>query len=154
MRQSELERASEAEPSSAATPEEAAARVARVRRSKLERRRIVEESFVPGVSVARLARAHAVNANQIFHWRTLYKRGRLDVDASGVELLPVRISDGRGGEASSALLAGASARHTGKAMPGGATNGVIHIETGQVRVRIEGAADAATLRVVLESLRG
>jgi transposase len=143
--------AGEAETASAVAP--AVARVARVRRSKLERRRIVEESFVPGVSVARLTRAHAVNANQIFHWRSLYKRGRLDVDATGVELLPVRISDGRGGEASSALLPGAPAHQSGKATPGGAANGVIQIETGQVRVRIEGAADASTLRVVLESLR-
>jgi transposase len=130
------------------------ARVARVRRSKLERRRIVEESFAPGVSVARLARAHAVNANQIFHWRMLYKQGRLDVDAAGVELLPVRISGGRGGEARSALLPGASARQRARVTPGGASKGVIHIETGQARVRIEGAPDAATLRVVLESLRG
>jgi transposase len=151
MRLSELERASEAEPSSAAVPAEA---VARVRRSKLERRRIVEESFAPGVSVARLARAHAVNANQIFHWRTLYKRGRLDVDATGIELLPVRISDGCGGEANSALLPGAPVHQSARATPGGASKGVIHIETGQARVRIEGAADAATLRVVLEALRG
>ena len=35
----------------------------RRRRSKEERRRVVEESFEPGVSVARLARAHQVNAN-------------------------------------------------------------------------------------------
>jgi transposase len=125
-----------------------------VRRSKLERRRIVEESFASGVSVARLARAHAVNANQIFHWRTLYKRGRLDVDATGIELLPVRISDGRGGEANSALPPGAPVHQSARATPGGASKGVIHIETGQARVRIEGAADAATLRVVLEALRG
>ena len=145
---------SEVVPSSAATPAEAEAGVTRVRRSKLERRRIVEESFAPGVSVARLARAHAVNANQIFHWRTLYKRGRLDVDAAGVELLPVRISDGCGGEANSALLPGAPVHQSARATPGGASKGVIHIETGQARVRIEGAADAATLRVVLEALRG
>jgi len=154
MRRSVLVSSSEVVPSSAATPAEAEAGVTRVRRSKLERRRIVEESFAPGVSVARLARAHAVNANQIFHWRTLYKRGRLDVDAAGVELLPVRISDGRGGEANSALLPSAPVHQSGKAMPGSATNGVIHIETGQVRVRIEGSVDESTLRVVLESLRG
>mgnify|MGYP001553382120 FL=1 len=42
---------------------------ARRRRSKQERREIVKESLKPGVSVAQMARAHAVNANQIFHWR-------------------------------------------------------------------------------------
>jgi transposase len=33
------------------------------------KRRIVEESLVPGASVARIARAHGVNANQVFAWR-------------------------------------------------------------------------------------
>ena len=42
-----------------------------------EKRRIVEESFQPGSSVARVARAHGINANQVFSWRRLYRRGRL-----------------------------------------------------------------------------
>jgi transposase len=46
-------------------------------RSKAERRRIVEETLEPGASVARVARAHGVNANQVFKWRTLYREGRL-----------------------------------------------------------------------------
>jgi transposase-like protein len=35
----------------------------RRRRSIEERRRVVEETLVPGASVARVARAHGVNAN-------------------------------------------------------------------------------------------
>jgi len=31
-----------------------------------EKRRMVEEALQPGVSVARVARAHGVNANQLF----------------------------------------------------------------------------------------
>lgn len=50
----------------------------RRRRSKQERRRIVEETLAPGASVARVARAHGVNANQVFHWRRLYHQGLLD----------------------------------------------------------------------------
>lgn len=42
-----------------------------------EKRRIVEETLVPGASVARVARAHGVNANQVFGWRQLYRQGRL-----------------------------------------------------------------------------
>ena len=38
-------------------------------RSLEERRQIVEEALVPGVSVAAIARAHGVNANLLFHWR-------------------------------------------------------------------------------------
>ena len=37
----------------------------RRRRSVQERRRIVEETLAPGASVARVARAHGVNANQV-----------------------------------------------------------------------------------------
>ena len=49
----------------------------RRRYSVAEKRQIVEESFEPGTSVARVARAHGVNANQVFTWRRLYQRGQL-----------------------------------------------------------------------------
>lgn len=38
-----------------------------------ERRDIVEETLLPGASVARVARRHAVNANQVFYWRKLFR---------------------------------------------------------------------------------
>jgi len=62
----------------------------RLRRSVAEKRRIVEETLVEGASVARVARAHGVNANQVFYWRTLYQAGRL-VASSGARLLPIRV---------------------------------------------------------------
>ena len=46
----------------------------RRRRSIAERRQVVEETLTAGASVARVARAHGVNANQVFHWRRLYQR--------------------------------------------------------------------------------
>ncbi len=49
----------------------------RQRRSIAEKRRIVEETLVEGASVARVARAHGINANQVFGWRRLYLAGRL-----------------------------------------------------------------------------
>ncbi len=49
----------------------------RRRYSIAEKRRMVEESFQAGASVARVARAHGDNANQVFGWRRLYHRGRL-----------------------------------------------------------------------------
>ena len=39
--------------------------------------RIVEETFVPGASVAIVARRNNVNANQVFGWRKKYREGRL-----------------------------------------------------------------------------
>jgi transposase len=65
------------------------------RRSIAEKRRIVEETLVPGASVARVARAHGVNANQVFGWRRPYLAGRLGEPKAGVKLLPVRVSESK-----------------------------------------------------------
>src|ERR1700719_4696384 len=43
-----------------------------------EKRRIVEEALAHGASVARVARAYGVNANQLFSWRRLYLQGQLE----------------------------------------------------------------------------
>jgi transposase-like protein len=40
---------------------------------------IVEETLVPGASVARVARKRDVNANQVFYWRKLFREGRLGI---------------------------------------------------------------------------
>ena len=107
-------------------------------RSKLERRRIVEESLEPGASVAVIARVHGVNANQVFHWRKLYREGRLeakDVRAAATELMPVRIIEG-----------------CGEARPARQYSGAIQIELGRARLRVEGSIDPDTLRTILEQL--
>ena len=64
-------------------------------RSVEEKLRIVEESRTPGVSVAQVARRHAVNANQVFAWRRLHEQGLLGQRPrrGGVKLLPVQIRD-------------------------------------------------------------
>ena len=61
-------------------------------RSLEEKRRIVEETLESGASVARVARRHAVNANQVFYWRKKYREGRLGKGRSS-NLLPVAVSD-------------------------------------------------------------
>jgi hypothetical protein len=45
-------------------------REARRRRSVEEKRRIVQETLETGASVARVARRHAVDSNQVFYWRS------------------------------------------------------------------------------------
>src|SRR5947208_11226450 len=65
----------------------------RQQRSIAEKRRIVEETLVEGASVARVARAHGVNANQVFGWRRLYLAGRLGERKPAMKLLPVRVSE-------------------------------------------------------------
>lgn len=55
------------------------------------KRALVALSLQPGASVARIAREHGVNANQVFSWRRLYEQGRLGVPALRHDdgLLPV-----------------------------------------------------------------
>ena len=64
----------------------------RRRRTVEEKRRIVEETLEAGASVARVARRHAVNANQVFYWRKKYREGRLGKGRSS-NLLPVAVSE-------------------------------------------------------------
>jgi len=103
-------------------------------RSKQERRQIVEETLQPGASVAVIARQHGVNANQVFHWRKLYRAGRLDEEPKTAQLLPVRIAEVVNCEHPSAQL------YTGS----------IVIEIGRARIRVEGSVDAESLRLILE----
>jgi transposase len=105
-----------------------------------KKRRIVEETLTAGTSVARVARGNGVNANQVFYWRKLYQDGRLGGGA--VKLLPVRVS-----AESSPLLADS------RAEPCLPAYSRIHIELRDAQVRIEGSADAALLRVLLECLQ-
>jgi transposase len=105
-------------------------------RSKQERRRIAEASLEPGVSVAVVARAHGVNANQVFHWRKLLSEGRLDLKpASSTQLMPVHLTE--------ATCADRFAR---------SYSGAIQIEIGRTRIRVEGSADPENLHIILEHL--
>jgi transposase len=116
----------------------------RQRRSIAEKRRIVEETLAPGASVARVARAHGVNANQVFGWRRLYLAGRLGEQKPGIKLLPVRVSESK----SAPLVVEHRATDVSQPQPG-----TIHIELRQMQVRIEGNADPVLVRVLLECLR-
>lgn len=111
-------------------------------RSKLERRQIVEETFVPGASVAIIARSHGVNANQVFQWRKLYREGLLDVQSTATQFLPARIVD-----------SGHIEQRQTEAKPNSEYPGAIDIEIGSVRVRITGSADPNCIRAALEHLR-
>ena|SRR5208283_2578806 len=120
----------------------------RRRRSVAEKRRIVEETLEPEASVARVARAHGVNANQVFAWRRQYRQGLLgEGDAETAKLLPVHVS-------------GATARKAHRTVRRQATQrtieaaGAIHVELPKGQLRITGRVDAEALRAVLEQLLG
>jgi transposase len=115
-------------------------------RSVAEKRRIVGLTFEPGASVALVARANGVNANQVFKWRRAFERGELvEPAAACTALLPVTLSvasetaiETREADAKEAPTAGRA----------------IHIEfPGRATISVEYGADASLLRAVLESLR-
>src|ERR1700740_743023 len=114
----------------------------RRRRSLEEKRRIVEETLEPGASVARVARQHAVNANQVFYWRKKYREGRLGKGRSS-NLLPVAVSDIPWSK--SGPVRGASSR---------CPLGAMEIKLPKGQLRITGSVEAEALRIVLECLLG
>ena len=118
-------------------------------RTVQEKRQIVEETLAEGASVARIARARGINANQVFGWRKLYLAGRLGGTSRAIKLLPVRVS-----ESSPSLATTTSGECSPSADFAKSTPGTIHIELRHAQVRIEGSADPALLRVLLECLRG
>src|SRR5271167_15317 len=112
----------------------------RRRRSAMERRLIVEETLAAGSSVARVARAHGVNANQVFQWRRMYREGLFGGQLqSGMKLLPVTVADHS--ELAQEVQAEAITPCAG----------AIHIELpGRALISLEGRVAAATVRAVLE----
>ena len=113
--------------------------VKRQHRSAELKRQIVEETLAPGASVARVARAHGVNANQVFAWRRQYQRGLLKSrDGARAGLWAVRLTE-------------AGAEPSGAAMPRSPA-GVIQVELPKGQLRLTGAVDAEALRLVLKEL--
>ena len=108
----------------------------RRRRTKAERRAIVEETLMSGASVSRVARRYDVNANQVFHWRKLYQEGRLGTTAN---FLPVRVANEQSVEAVK--------NNDFLARPG-----TIEIKLCKGTLRVVGAVDVTALRAVIECL--
>jgi transposase len=103
-------------------------------------------TFEPGASVALVARAHGVNANQVFKWRRELKRGELaEPDAAMTALLPVTLS-------APCEIASETREAGAKERP--ASSGAIHIEfPGRAMISVECGADPVLLKSILESLR-
>ena len=115
-------------------------------RSAEEKRLIVEETLAANESVATIARRHGVNANQLFAWRSCISvvcwshPGRPKLDET--RLLPVTVVEEAEAEAEREVPAVA------------ASAGMIHIEfPGRALVSVEGCADPALVRAVLDSLK-
>jgi transposase len=123
-------------------------------RTTEEKRLIVEATRRAGVSVAAVAQAHGVNANQVFYWRKLYAAGQLecktpspprDIEPARVCLLPVTVD----------------AKQPRQLVQEGkpdqdicscSSEGLIELTLTRGKVRLVGAVDAGTLRTVLGCL--
>lgn len=123
-------------------------------RTTEEKRFIVEATRRAGVSVAAVAQAHGVNANQVFYWRKLYDAGQLecktpfpprDIEAARVCLLPVTVD----AEQPQQLVAECEADQRTCSC---SSEGSIELTLTRGQVRIVGAVDAGTLRTVLGCL--
>jgi transposase len=101
----------------------------------------VQLTLEPGASVAEVARAHGVNANQVFTWRRAFERGEL---VESCALLPVTVS-------SSNKPANDIRKQAAESPP--SSGGSIHIEfPGRAMISVESGADPKLLRSILESL--
>lgn len=114
----------------------------RVYRSAAEKRRIVEATFVPGTSIARVAREHGVNANQVFQWRYEYRKGILGEAKSRAKLLPVVVEE-----------AALSSVDTTAVPPPQKSAGICIEFPGGISVRVDSETDLHLLRTVVEMLR-
>ena len=112
----------------------------RQHRSPELKRQIVEETLAPGASVARVARAHGVNANQVFAWRREYQQGLLKAAKRLTpDLLAVCFAE-----------PGSPPAEVKTDRP---LSGMIQVELSKGKLRLTGAVDPEVLRVVLEALR-
>ena len=136
-----------------------------------EKRRIVEESFRPGASVAVVARRHDLNANRLFTWRRQVRpaepaagpRAVAAPEPEPAEFVPIGVFGSAPDEGPAMLATAAPPRAAGVAevrppVPHPALEqrpGVIEIDLpGGVRVRVDAFVNERALSRVLKVLRG
>jgi transposase len=108
-----------------------------------EKYRIVEQTLKPGASVARVALAHGVNANQVFTWRRQHRQGQLGQRKTElVKLLPVHVS----------AVPASKANGSDRRQVIAAVAGTIQVEFPKGHVCVSGSVDGKALRLVLEHL--
>lgn len=107
---------------------------------------VVQESMAGGASIARVALAHGINANQLHNWRWQYRRGDFGPITEGPVLLPVQIK---------AVSVQAQHQPTkiidGQESP--VSSGQIELTFPSARLVIHGAADLPTLCCLVQALR-
>jgi len=135
------------------------------------KRRLVEETFVPGSSVSIVARRHDINSNLVFTWRSQYREGtlgasnkRLKATASPAQEL-IRIGVIEAGDGLRPLRVSSNSSTPSPATPSPKTasvppdfrasgGGIIEIELpNRVKLRVRSSIEEASLRLVLAVAR-
>jgi transposase len=112
-----------------------------------EKVRLVEETLQAGETVCGVARRHGLAQSLLFTWRRQARAGRLGGQEAAPVLVPVEISSAPAPASISAL----QAPSTPPAQP--VRSGIIEIELGGCRVRVDRDVDTEALQRVLELLR-
>ena len=110
-----------------------------------EKQRIVAESYSGPRLVSVTARRNGLSTSQLFTWRRLARDGRLTEDAAPT-LVPVEIT-------STPASASTCAPQPSSPPAQRARAGIIEIELGGCRVRVDRDVDTEALQRVLELLR-
>jgi transposase len=112
-----------------------------------EKVRLIEETLQPGETVCGVARRHGLAQSLLFTWRRQARAGRLGGQEPAPALVPVEIASAPAPASVSARQASASpsARHV--------RSGIIEIELGGCRLRVDRDVDTEALQRVLELLR-
>jgi len=95
---------------------------------------LVEQALLPGASVAKLARDHDVNTNQLFKWCRQHERS-ISGARAGSPMVPVVIDQRRA---------------PGVRAPGDAR--CVTVQMARGTLRLEGAIDAEVLRGLVQAL--
>ena len=107
-----------------------------------QKARIVAESYESGDPVSRVARRHALTAQQLFGWRRAARRATEEASAKGLDFAPVVVD-------AAALCVDGPTATTARADQ--ATT--IEIALGIATVRFAAGIDSATLVAVLRAVR-
>lgn len=88
-----------------------------------EKVRIVEETYLPGMSVSLVARQHGISGSQVFTWRRLMSQGALTAAAAGEEVVPASDYRALGGAGTRIAATARQEGHGKRAAPRGRVPG-------------------------------
>jgi transposase len=132
--------------------EEAGERATRRIRTLDEKLRILAEAGRPGASVAAVARKHELNANLLFAWRRLHRRGLLEAQRHAPPLLPVTITSPTVTPTQRASTTPTSRSRGKRPVTPTAESFIEIVVAGDTRIRLHGEAQRAVLARLLEWL--